>query len=427
MRAYVRTLFGLNRDIRLFLLAISFGGFAIFGVQGVLLNLYWLRLGYGTEFIGLLLGVGPLAWGLAALPAAAAGRRVGLRAVLIIGTLITALAMGLLLLVESLPAGWWSAWLFLWWIVYWLGTALFAVNTSPYIMNIASSEERGFAFSAQMAVLSLTAFAGSLVAGWLVSWLAGWLGVGPDDPAPYRYALWLVPIVFVVESYVLSRARPATIEEGGAYGPQAAVPWATFAFLSVVFVLLSTGEGAVRAFYNLYLNTELGISAAQIGVVMGVAQLLPVAAALATPVLLVRWGTGLTLSGLTLFGAACMLPLAAIPLLSAATAGYVGLMTAIAAAGGARNLFSQETVAPRWRGVSSALNSIGLALSAAITAALGGYLITVAGYSGLFYLCAGLTALAGLLVWGYARRHAPALTPAAPLTPDVQASAESDA
>lgn len=426
MRAYLHALFGLNRDIRLFLLAISFGGFAIFGVQGVLLNLYWLRLGYETEFIGILIGVGPLAWGLAALPAAVAGRLMGLRTVLVAGTLISAAAMGLLLLVENLPVAWWSAWLFLWWIVYWIGTALFAVNTSPYIMNIARSEERGFAFSAQMAVLSLTAFAGSLAAGWLVSGFAAWLGVGPDDPAPYRYALWLVPLGFVVQGYLLARGRAATLEEGGGHGPAARPPWATFAFLSVVFVLLSSGEGAVRAFYNLYLNTELGVSTAQIGVVMGVAQLLPVAAALATPILLARWGSGLTLSGLTLFGAACMLPLAAIPLLSAATAGYVGLMTAIAAAGGARNLFSQETVAPRWRGVASALNSIGLALSAALTAALGGYLITVVGYSGFFYLCAGLTAVAGLLVWAYAQRHRPVVEQPA-LGRDVQTTAEGDA
>ncbi len=60
--------------------------FAYFGLQGVLLNLYLLRLGFGLEFIGLLNGSGQLLWAAAALPSGALGRRIGLRPALILGT-----------------------------------------------------------------------------------------------------------------------------------------------------------------------------------------------------------------------------------------------------------------------------------------------------------------------------------------------------
>lgn len=427
MRAYIRALFGLNRDIRLYLLAFAFGTFAVFGVQGVLLNLYWLRLGYDTTFIGLLIGAGQLSWGLAALPAAAAGRLLGLRTMMVAGSLLMALSMSLLLVVERLPPAWWSGWLFAWWLLFWIGAALFVVNSTPYLMNIAGVEERGFAFSASMAVLSLAAFAGSLISGWLVSFLAGWLGVGPDDPAPYRYALWLAPIGFLMEGLIITQARPASLEEGGMHDPEAPMPLAFFAFLGVVFVLTASGEGAVRSFYNIYLNTELGVPASQIGLIMGMAQLVPVAAALAVPVMLARWGTGFTFSRMTLLGAACMVPIAAIPQLLSAAVGYIGVMAATAAGGAARGLFSQEEVVPRWRGVSSALNIIGLALGWGLTAALGGYLITMAGFRTLFYICAVLMAVAGVLLWAYSRRRTLVVEPAVSLTVEVHTPVESEA
>src|SRR5512139_3018982 len=109
-------------------------GFGYFGIQSVLQNLYLLRLGYGTEFIGLLTGSGQLFWAVCALPAAAFGRRFGLRQSIIGGWLIGALANGMLFLVEFTPRAWWTPWLFGWWALSWVGASLNSVNNIPYIM-----------------------------------------------------------------------------------------------------------------------------------------------------------------------------------------------------------------------------------------------------------------------------------------------------
>jgi hypothetical protein len=58
--SYWRVVRGFNRDIWLVLVTWALVAFAYFGIQGVLLNLYLLRLGYGPKFIGLLIGSGQL-------------------------------------------------------------------------------------------------------------------------------------------------------------------------------------------------------------------------------------------------------------------------------------------------------------------------------------------------------------------------------
>ena len=45
---------GFNQSVRLWLLTWALASFGYFGLQGVLFNLYLLRLGFGPEFIGLL-------------------------------------------------------------------------------------------------------------------------------------------------------------------------------------------------------------------------------------------------------------------------------------------------------------------------------------------------------------------------------------
>ena len=75
----------------------------------------------------------------------------------------------------------------------------------------------------------------------------------------------------------------------------------------------------------------------------------------------------------------------------------------LAVNGPARNIFSQEIVLPRWRTTTSAIGTIGLALGWASTAAVGGYMIARAGFSGLFFLGAVLAFVAAILLLGYVR------------------------
>jgi predicted MFS family arabinose efflux permease len=73
----------------------------------------------------------------------------------------------------------------------------------------------------------------------------------------------------------------------------------------------------------------------------------------------------------------------------------------LAVNGPARNIFSQEIVAPRWRTTTSAIATIGLALGWSGAAAVGGYLSAQAGFRSLFLVGAVLALAAAGLLLGY--------------------------
>src|SRR5512143_281337 len=195
-------------SLRRLLSAWALLGFTYFGLQTVLQNLYLLRLGYGPEFIGVLTGSGQLLWAICALPAAMIGRRFGLRGAIISGWMLSGLGNALVLLVELVPGEWHVPWLFFWWAVGWIGASLNSVNNLPYVMALASPEERNYVFVAQQGIQSLMAFAGSLAAGFLPAFIAG--VTGPGDPvAPFRYTLWLAPPLYALIVFLLLGLQPA--------------------------------------------------------------------------------------------------------------------------------------------------------------------------------------------------------------------------
>jgi predicted MFS family arabinose efflux permease len=169
--------------------------------------------------------------------------------------------------------------------------------------------------------------------------------------------------------------------------------------LGGIVLLQTAAEGPLRAFFNVYLDRGLGVPINQIGGIIGLAQLLPVAGALLTVNLLARWGAARTLALVSIGTAVALLPLAGIPLWGIAAFGFMGVMTMAAVHGSARNVFSQELVAPEWRSTTAAILTIGTALGWASTAAAGGFVIAAMGFGGLFALSAGLAAGAAVLTW----------------------------
>jgi hypothetical protein len=407
---------GFNHSVLLWLLTWALAAFGYFGLQGLLFNLYLLRLGFGPEFIGLLVGSGQLVWALAALPAAAIGRRVGLRPAMLGAFTLLGAAFGFLLLVEALPRALWELWLFSCWAVFWIGAALVTVNNVPYALIIVDEEGRNAVFPVQGAVIAVMTFAGSLAAGAMPGLMVAWTGGSLADAAPYRTALYLVPLLFLVCVVVLASGRRAALTEKSKQ-EVVATPrrLGMLLILGGIVLLQSAAEGPLRAFFNVYLDRGLGVPTDQIGGIIGLAQLLPVAGALLTVNLLARWGAARTLALVSIGTAVALLPLAGFPVWGIAAFGFMGVMTMAAVHGSARNVFSQELVAPEWRTTTAAMLTIGTALGWASTAVAGGFVIATVGFGGLFALSAGLAVGAAALAWAIHRMRVsrPAPCPAA--------------
>lgn len=186
------------------------------------------------------------------------------------------------------------------------------------------------------------------------------------------------------------------VSQAGSGAANERAPIRLLVFWGVMVFLAAIGEGAMRTFYNVFLDAQLGVPPATIGLVMGVGRLLPL--------LLTRWGTGNTLLVMSLASGAFLIPLAVTGQLWVAAGAYMAVMAAIACLGTSRDPFGQELVIPRWRTSSQGVAMIGMSLGWAAAGVIGGVLIEAAGFSTLFFAGAVAAFLAAGLLLGYLRR-----------------------
>src|SRR5262245_5551920 len=213
---FVQELRLLSPTVARYCTTIAVVGFAIDGgIYAVLLNLYLLRLGYGTEQIGLINAVGTLTFGLSSLPAGALGARWGSRRMLLIGLCMLLVGCGLIPFADMIAPAWRLPWLLVNEIVLYIGLALYFVNTAPYIPAVVSTTQRNQIFSLQTGLLSLAAFVGSLVGGLLPPTVAALLGASNEQPAPYRYALLVAGLALLPAILAFRGARPNRGDEKG--------------------------------------------------------------------------------------------------------------------------------------------------------------------------------------------------------------------
>ncbi len=400
MRVYWDALRKFDRDVIAYLVMWGTVGFGYFGIIGVLFSLYLLQLGYQPDFIGRLIGMGQIAWGVFALPAGALGARWGVKEAQVVGILGTAAGTFVLIAAAWMPPEWRPVMLAGGWIFSWIGAAFSAVNSTPYLMAVTNDQNRSLAFTVQAVVFSLTGFAGSLVAGVLPQLLADRLPAGFDPARVFALAMLVAPLGYLIGAFAITRVRRVALAVHAATESEpAGLPLGILGFLVIIIMLQAYGEGSVRAFFNVYLASGLHGTTQSIGVLMGFGQLLPILFLMATPPVLQRWKTATALGITTLMSFTFLLLMGEVPGWGAAGVAYVGVMGSVAMAGAIRSIYSQEIVAPRWRSISSAIATIGLAAGWAASAWIGGVLAQSVGFRAVFLLGAALTLLSvGVLV-----------------------------
>ncbi len=156
-----------NSQARLFFVVIVGLTFVVDGIYTVLLNLYLLRLGYGTEFIGLVNAIGLLTFALASLPAGILGSRLSTTGLMKFGVVVSLVGGLLLPMAEWLPPGWREAGLVVPYALMLGGFAFFFVNGAPFLLNVVDDAYKQHAFALKAAHWSLAGFAGSLIGGLL--------------------------------------------------------------------------------------------------------------------------------------------------------------------------------------------------------------------------------------------------------------------
>ena len=395
-------------DVRRYLFVAALIGISYMGFQTVLFNLFLLRLGYGTAFIGVSNGSMALAFALCSLPAGALGSRWGVRRATVTGVVCLTVGSALVALAGLLPGTGRDGWIIATRVLAGVGFALYMVNSFPYLVAATEAKERPFAFAMLTATPPTAGFAGSAVSGILPAWIAGALALPLTDPLPFAIVLALSGIVLLPGVVALLKTEDRTLprrppRSAGGRGAVAQGVSLLIFFLGATAVLRMAGESAARNFFNVYLELELGQSPARIGLLAAFGHLVAGPAALAGPILAARAGKMTAIAISTAVTAVSLALMAVIPhwvVVGVAFTLAIGLRSMTQAMA---SVVHMEIVPANWRGVTSGMVAMSMGIGYTSMAFAGGYLIPAVGFSGLYLLAAGLVALGALVFWLYFR------------------------
>jgi Na+/melibiose symporter-like transporter len=274
------------------------------------------------------------------------------------------------------------------------------------LVGITQPAESSHALAVSNSVSALATVVGSLVAGILPAQIANLTTVSPEDPAPYRLTLWLSPVFFAISAYFYSRMTARESQEAKSENkPTLKAPMLIFLFFGVVVFFQTASEGAVRAFFNIYLDQDLQMPITQIGTLFAVAGLLPIVGALLMPPLVARMGSGGAFILTGLGSAVFLLLLGFVPHPLTAAIGFSMFNLLASLVGAVRGILSQEIVQPLWRTATSAILIMGLAFGWAGMALVGSVLIESIKFSGLMVLSAVSVLFSVSLLYAYLRRN----------------------
>ncbi|CAN5804416.1 hypothetical protein BH10CHL1_BH10CHL1_48360 [soil metagenome] len=404
-----------SRDAKLLMASSGILAISFLGIQGLLKTLYILRLGYGLEYVGVFGATGAFAYMLMSLPSGLLGSRLGTRTTMLLGGIITVLSMATLPFTEFVPLWARDGWPLLAQVLLSCGWALFTVNLVPALMTVTTVQNRNDAYAMSGLFRGLGTLIGTVSGGLLPGWLAPMLGQTTQTPAPYQLALWIAAVLGIaalVPLFMLDKVGSVTFSDHAVH--RGAFPtW--LIVLVILHVYLSQSTWAIcQTFCNPYMDTQLHLSAASIGLITGVGQSIAVLAPLITPALARRYNNGWTLMITTLGTGISLTALVLAPHWLAVGIGLLGMQTLNAVWMTALQVYQMEMVERHWRALAYGIVSMAMGFTFATVSLGGGYMATAWGYRSLFLLGVGTSIVGAALMWGMQRQPKPSLTVVVP-------------
>lgn len=402
MKSYFRALRLISRDARLYLAASTLTTISYTGIYVLIFNLYLLRLGYGPEFIGLVNGAAQLGVVAFSLPAGLLGRLWGSRRTLVMGLMVATLGLLLVPVAEFVPADWQAPWLVLTYILAWLGGATYLVNGLSFVMAVTDGPERAHVFSLREALGPLALFAGNLIGGLLPALLSMHAALSLEGPGVFRYTLFIAAALFGVTPLLFLNTSPrkgdvAVQPSTSPARTSGSAPMGLIGLMMVVAMLQLAARSVSDTFFTVYLDVTFQLSSGWIGALVGTAQLLVVPVALSAPMIVSKWGKGRTIALGTVGMALSLLLYIVHPHWGLAGVGLVGVSSLFAITTVAFTVYTQELVAAEWRTTMAGAMAMATGMSRSTMSLAGGYLVSAFGFSSLFLVGAGLTALGAVL------------------------------
>jgi MFS family permease len=265
------------------------------GIYGVIFNLYILSLGFGEDFLGLILSISSASVGIFAIPAAFVCDRLGRKRTLLLSSLL--LSVSLIFLYNST-----SEWLLIAFsIAYGGASTLGLVTGATFLVENSTPYERMHLFSMYSIIYAMSTLAGNMVGGYFPDFVAGLtanlLDLEVCRSTEYRLTLYLSLASVIFSLIPIAHIKEMNATEGCSYSitGQLHLYRSTFKLQTVrrmllFYCLLGAGWGTALPYFNVFLDVVHKASPTQIGLIFSAAQLLMMVGYFLVPVLTERYG-----------------------------------------------------------------------------------------------------------------------------------------
>ena len=259
------------------------------GIYGVIFNLYILRLGFGEDFLGLILSISATSMGLFSIPAAFVCDRLGRKRTLLLSSVLSAISLFFLyntttpelLVLFSLASG--------------MASALGLVTGSTFLLENSTKEERMYLFSMSSLIYTFSLLSGNMLGGFLPDILADLISAQSGSAISYRLTLYVSLVATMASLLPLAYVAEKNSEENNGIRGQLNIYRSIFKSkvirqMTLFYCLYGVGWGTSLPYFNVYFDTVLGASANQIGIIFSVSQVFMILGYFLVPVLTERTG-----------------------------------------------------------------------------------------------------------------------------------------
>ncbi len=410
-----------RRNLWLLLVACLFA-FTALGIQGLILNLYLVTLGYREDFLGLFAFANTAGIGLAALLAGSATNRFGSRRTLVGACVVFAVSSAVLVLTPD------PILLLAISVLNGASLAHIFVPCATYVMDNAGPDERPVAYAGYYAAQSAAFVVGSYLGGVLPTIL---------DPATEATRAGYAGTLVVAAAFGFLGAAPLAIAndrsaEGSQTaaigpGPRAGRPnqqRRDVFWLIAANALIALAIGFVVPFLNVYFSSQLGASTDQIGIIFALGSLAMVFSSILGPALGRRIGIVPSVAAGRLIAAPIIGLMGLSPTIGVAASLYILRIFFTNLTWPVDNAFTMELVHPKMRATLAGLRSASWNFAWALASAVGGVLIVASGFLPVFLISAGFMAVGSLAYYFAFRRRTATPTSAEPVLASPPAIAD---
>jgi MFS family permease len=344
----------------------------------LLYNLYLLDRGFREDFLGLIASAATIGSLAGSLPAAWGIQRFGLRKTVvacIVGTVVVSAARSLVSGPVALVA------------TALLGGALSSVwfvSVAPAVSGLSSERNRPTGFSLFFATGIAVGVLGGLAGGRLPGWIQEMFALGTAASA--KQAALLAGCA--ISALAILPARHLSLPAGVARESRV-YPWnPVLARFFAAIAAWSFATGCLSPFFTALFSRHFNMSDERIGLVFSGSQLAQVAAVLAAPLVLRRFGLVGGVVAMQVAAAAMLATLASGPPILAAATAYVGFMSLQSMCEPGTYSLLMNHVGEEQRSGASALNFLVIFSAQAAAAGLAGIVITRLGYPAMLAVAA---------------------------------------